>query len=140
MADGSAGQGGGAGLSDFTIDVSEVTGFVDSVGRVVASATREVDAVVKKGAQNVKNEMVADASASPHFKGMAGSISYDQLSPGEYEVGPDKGRRGGALGNIYYFGTSRGGGSGDIDKPVQSETPRFEQALTALVAEFGGRL
>lgn len=127
-------------MSDFSIDVSEVTGFVDSVGRITASATREVDAVVKKGAQNVKTEMVADASASPHFKGMAGSISYDQLGPGSYEVGPDKGRRGGALGNIYYFGTSRGGGSGDIDKPVQSETPRFERALTDLVNDFGGRL
>ena len=127
-------------MSDFSIDVSEVTGFVDSVGRITASATRDVDAVVKKGAQNVKNEMVADARGSAHFKGMAGSISYDRLSPGEYEVGPDKSRAGGALGNIYYFGTSRGGGSGDIDKPVQSETPRFEQALSALIAEFGDRL
>lgn len=127
-------------MSDFSIDVSEVTGFVDSVGRVTGSATREVDAVVKKGAQNVKNEMVADASASTHFKGMAGSISYDQVAPAAYEVGPDKDRRGGALGNIYYFGTSRGGGSGDIDKPVQSETPRMEQALTDLVNSFGGRL
>lgn len=127
-------------MSDFSIDVSQVIGFVDSVGRVTASAAREVDAVVKRGAQNVKTEMVADVSSSRHFKGMAGSISYDQLGPGKYEVGPDKARRGGALGNIYYFGTSRGGGSGDIDKPVNSETPRFEQALTTLINDFGSRL
>lgn len=127
-------------MSDLSIDVSEVVGFVDCVGRVTASATREVDAVVKKGAQNVKAEMVADARESVHFKGMAGSISYDQLGPAHYEVGPEKGRAGGALGNIYYFGTSRGGGSGDIDKPVNAETPRLEQALTDLVNDFGSRV
>lgn len=127
-------------MSDFSIDVSEVTGFADRFGRVIPSVARELDGVVKKGAQNVKTEMVADASASPHFKGMAGSITYDQLGPAQYEVGPDKGRRGGALGNIYYFGTSRGGGSGDIDKPVNSETPRFEQALSELIEDLGGRL
>lgn len=127
-------------MSDFSIDVSQVASFANSLGRVIPSVAREVDAVVKKGAQNVKTEMIADASASRHFKGMAGSITYDQLGPAQYEVGPDKGRRGGALGNIYYFGTSRGGGSGDIDKPVNSETPRFEQALSDLIEDIGGRL
>lgn len=127
-------------MTDFGIDVSEVVGFADRLGRVTSSAQREIEAVVKKGAQNVKTEMVADVAGSPHFKGMAGSISYDRVGAAEYEVGPDKGRAGGALGNIYYFGTSRGGGSGDIDKPVRSETPRFEQAMGDLVANFGGRL
>jgi hypothetical protein len=104
---------------------------------------KDVDAVLKKGVQNMKNEIQADASASKHFKGMAGSITYDSYYlPGRarYVVGPDKSRRGGALGNIYYFGTSRGGGSGDIDKPLRNEEPRTMSALDALAARWAGQL
>ena len=78
-----------------------------------------------------------------HFKALAGAISYDsayRLGQVGYEIGPDKGRRGGALGNIYYFGTSRGGGSGDIDKPLNSEAPRLEKALGDLLGEIGDSL
>lgn len=132
-------------MSDFSIDVSEVNGFVDRLGRITDTAIREVDAVAKKGAQNMKEEMSADIRTSRHFVGKRGpgfesSISYDQVRPGEYVVGPDKDKPGGPLGNIYYFGTSRGGGTGDIEKPMNSERPRFEQALTSLISDFGGRL
>jgi hypothetical protein len=104
---------------------------------------KDVDEVLKKGAQNIKTEMQADVSRSRHFKAMAGSISYDSYYlPGRarYVIGPDKGRRGGALGNIYYFGTSRGGGSGDIEKPLRSEEPRLMSALDQLAAKWAGQL
>ena len=71
------------------------------------------------------------------------AISYDsayRLGQVGYEIGPDKGRRGGALGNIYYFGTSRGGGSGDIDKPLNSEAPRLEKALGESAGRDWGQL
>lgn len=130
-------------MSSFSIDASEARRLASDLGKIAGRAVKDVDAVLKKGAQNVKDEMVADARSSKHFKGMAGSISYDSMySVGtpRYEVGPDKGRRGGALGNIYYFGTSRGGGSGDLEKPLRSEAPRLERALLDLADEFGGRL
>ena len=128
---------------DITIDARELAALARNLGDVGGDVVDEVRKVMKKGAQNMKDEMVADVQGSPHFKGMAGSISYDEVGAGdaiEFEVGPDKGRRGGALGNIYYFGTSRGGGSGDIDKPIASESPRLESALGALLGQFGGRL
>lgn len=115
----------------------------ENLGRIAGSAVKDVDAVVKRGAQNVKTEMAADAASSQHFKGMAGSISYDsdyRVGETAYEVGPDKSRNGGSLGNIYYFGTSRGGGSGDIEKPLRSEGHRLERALGDLAGEFGSRL
>ncbi|MFC8037825.1 hypothetical protein ACFUOZ_00530 [Paenarthrobacter sp. NPDC057355] len=123
--------------------LEEVRRLAQNLGKVAGSAVEDVDAVLKKGAQNIKMEMVADVSASEHFKGMAGSISYEsRYSVGRprYVVGPDKSRRGGALGNIYYFGTSRGGGSGDIDKPLRSEEPRTVSALEALAAKWAGQL
>lgn len=107
--------------------------LVQDLGKIGAKAVKELDGIVEKAALNIKNELRADASASTHFKGMANSISYDRYyKVGEvrYVVGPDKSRRGGALGNIFYFGTSRGGGSGDLDKPLRSEAPRFHKALS----------
>lgn len=127
-------------MSDGT---AELRALAADMGRIAGDAVKDVDEVLKKAAQNVKTEMQADASKSRHFKGMAGSITYDSYYlPGRarYVVGPDKGRRGGSLGNIYYFGTSRGGGSGDIEKPLRSEEPRLTSALDALTARWAGRL
>lgn len=123
--------------------LEEVRRLASNLGKIAGSAVSDVDAVLKKGMQNIKTEMVADVSASEHFRGMAGAITYEShYLPGRvrYVGGPDKGRRGGALGNIYYFGTSRGGGSGDIDKPLRSEEPRTISALEALAARWAGRL
>lgn len=123
--------------------LEEVRRLAANLGRIAGDAVKDVDEVLKKGAQNIKTEMQADVSGSPHFKGMAGSITYDShYLPGRarYVIGPDKSRRGGSLGNIYYFGTSRGGGSGDIDKPLRSEEPRTISALEALAARWAGRL
>ena len=122
---------------------AELRALATNLGRVAGSAVKDVDEVLKKGVQNIKTEMQADVSGSAHFKGMAGSISYESFYlPGRarWVVGPDKSRRGGSLGNIYYFGTSRGGGSGDIDKPLRSEEPRTMSALDALAARWAGQL
>jgi hypothetical protein len=123
--------------------VAELRALSASLGRIAGSAVADVDAVMKKAAQNVKQELVADASRSASFKGMAGSISYDshyQVGRVRYVVGPDKGRRGGALGNIAYFGTSRGGGSLDINRPLRAEEPRMLAALEALSRRWAGQL
>jgi hypothetical protein len=123
--------------------VAELRQFAISIGRVVDGAYGDVDAVISKGALNMKNEMIADVSKSPHFKGMAGSITYEHENTRNLirrVVGPDKSRRGGSLGNIYYFGTSRGGGTGDIEKPLNSEEPRVLSAMNALVEKWAGQL
>ena len=123
--------------------IQELRQLSTNLGKIAGSAVKDVDEVLKKGVHNIKSEMVADVSASEHFKGMAGSITYEShYLPGRarWVVGPDKSRRGGALGNIYYFGTSRGGGSGDIEKPLRSEEPRTMSALADLAARWAGQL
>jgi hypothetical protein len=114
-----------------------------SLGKIAGSAVKDVDEVIKKGAQNIKQEMNYSAAWSEHFKAMVGSITYDShYLPGKvrYVIGPDKSRRGGALGNIAYFGTSRGGGTLDIEQPLRSEEPRTMDALQALAERWAGRL
>lgn len=123
----------------FEMDISEVTAVASGLGKIAARALPDVDAVLKKGAQKIKDGMVADVKESPHFKQMASSISYDShylRGRAQYEIGPDKDRKGGALGNIYYFGTSKGGGSGDIDKQLNLEAPRTLEFLALLPAKW----
>lgn len=127
----------------FIVDSSQLRELSQSLGRVEADVVGDVDKVLKRGVQNMKAEMEMDIRGSTHFKGMAGSISYDsdyRVGQVAYEIGPDKERRGGGLGNVYYFGTSRGGGSGDIDKPLRTEEPRLAQALGDLLGGMGDSL
>lgn len=132
-------------MSDGT---AELRALAADMGRIAGDAVKDVDEVLKKAAQNVKTEMVYSVAWSRHFnskkgRGLAQSISYDShYLPGKvrYVVGPDKNKPGGALGNIAYFGTSRGGGTLDIEQPLRSEEPRMNSALAALTARWAGRI
>lgn len=121
----------------------ELRAFAADLGKIASKALPDVDAVLKKGAQNIKDDLVSEARGSTHFKGMAGSISYDSMygiGHAKYEIGPDKGRHGGALGNIAYFGTSRGGGTLDLEGPLARESPNLERELDKLVDKWGDQL
>lgn len=128
--------------------IAELRQLSENLGKIAGSAVKEVDAVAQKGALNIKKEMVYSVVWSKHFnskkgRGLAQSISYDShYLPGRvrYEIGPDKNKPGGALGNIAYFGTSRGGGTLDIEQPLRSEGPRFQSALAELAAKWAGQL
>lgn len=122
-------------------DFSELHRLVRDLGAAPTRAYRDLEGVVKKGADNIKTEMASDASGSRHFKGKSGrglaaSISYDshyRLNEIAFEVGPDK-ARGGGIGNIAYFGGANGGGGTlDIDKPIRSEEPRLDAAISRIL-------
>jgi len=118
--------------------------FAADLGKVASRAVTDVDPVLKKGAQNIKNDLVSEARGSRTLgANLAGSISYDPiggLGSLGYEIGPDKSRPGGPLGNIYYFGTSRGGGTGDLEGPLVREAPALERELGKLVDGWGDAL
>lgn len=116
---------------------AEIRRFVTDLAAASKSAVSDVDPIMKKGAQNIKDAMNADLAASRHFKGAAGSVTYDshyKVGVVGYEIGPDKGRRGGALANIAYFGGSNGGGGTvDVDGPLQAEAPVIENELGKMI-------
>lgn len=118
-------------------DVSQLRALVREMQTAPAEVQKGVRPVVSKGALNIKTEMQMDLASSTHFRGITFSVSYDvKLDAGgvEAEIGPDKGREGGALANIAYFGSSRGGGT--VRDPVhvlENEGPRFETALGNLL-------
>lgn len=120
-------------------DIEGLRELSTDLGRIASRALPDVDVVTKHAAQNVKDDLVAEAEASRHFRSIARSISYDRsTSMGQvsYEVGPDK-SRGGQLGVIAYFGGANGGGGTlDIDGPLEREEPRFMKALDEFLGEL----
>lgn len=119
------------------VTVTGATELAADLLRASSKAQRESEAVVKKAAQNLKDQLNGQFAASKHYKAAAGSVTYDMIpSFGSWsaEVGPDKARRSGAIANIAFFGGSRGGKSLDLDGPVRAEAARFQSELSKLAA------
>lgn len=124
------------------IDVSDLHRLEQDLGRVPGRAIPAVDAILKRGAQNVKDDLADSARRSKHFRRIAETISYDRaafVGGIAYEIGPDRQRGGAAkLANIAYFGGANGGGGTlDLDGPLEREEPK---TLRELGREMGGWL
>ena len=98
----------------------------------------QVNAVIFKGAMNIKAAMQSDMSASRHFKGTTPSIDFDMIDAANSvtaEIGPKTGSgESGGLAGIAYgtgvFGGSRGGGSvRDPIAALDDEAPKVEKFL-----------
>ena len=117
-------------------------GLVAAIEGKINATNSEVEAIVGRGALNIKTQLVREMRESKHFKGFAQGISYDVrsgLAFGggviEAEIGPESDGPG-AGANIAYFGTSRGGGT--VPEPsgaLKAEAPKFEAALAKFVGE-----
>lgn len=122
-------------------EVFEFAAILDGAGDVVQ---KDAEAVVSKGALNIKNHMRSKMQGSQHFKPAAHTISYDIRTVGafgggiiEAEIGPGSGPGNpGALSNIAYFGTSRGGGTvEDPQVALDAEIPKFTSALSKIIGD-----
>lgn len=109
------------------------------LGNVDKKMQREVNAVVKKAAVNIKNTMREDFSRSKHFHQIGSSVSFDIVEDSEgveAEIGPNKRYRAGRLANIAYFGSSRGGGGTvDVENGLRKEAPAFYQHMRRVMGD-----
>lgn len=106
-----------------------------------SAAPREVTAVVSKGALNIKNDWRRAWQGLAHAPALPRAISYDvsqTLRGPEAEIGPDKDRSQGALGNIIEFGTVNNAPRPGGLPALQREEPKFVAALEALCADLLG--
>ena len=124
------------------IDVGEVRSFAVDVSRMPGELNRHLVPTLKRGGVQIKDAMRLDLEASSNggIRAVARSVSFD-LNDGagfmEVEVGPSK--PDGALANIAYFGTWKGGGH--VTDPLvrlEEEAERFEAALADVVEEVLG--
>ena len=128
-------------MAGIEFDMSEVRELVADMSASDGSLNRHVRASVVKGAVNIKNALITDMQASRHFKGAAGDIDFDIEDGGgeiSAEIGPHSGPGNpGALANIAYFGTSRGGGTvRNPEYALADELPKFEKAMGDLLEDL----
>ena len=124
-------------MTDF--DVSDVYEFALGLGKSADDVGKTMRPVVQKGALNIKKEMQEDASGHPHFSYLPAAISYDTKatrSEISAEIGPDKDKRGGAIANIPYFGTSNNSAVLDINGPLDREEPPFIKAIENAIEDL----
>jgi hypothetical protein len=95
--------------------------------------------VVEKGAYNIKDYWRAKWGGFRHAPDLPYAVTYDIFDEGDRvraEIGPDKNKRQGALGNLLEFGSENNaphpGGSPALD----AEGPRFEQAVADLAEKL----
>lgn len=107
------------------IDTSELRAFVADLESASGTIPTEVRAVVKKAAGNLKEDYAEQAYRSAHFRSLGRTVSYDMSGNAYYseaEVGPDRSRgRGAGLAGFFLGWPNGGGGSGDLDTPLERE-------------------
>lgn len=124
----------------FTVHVTGAGELIADLSKAASRSIPLVDGVLEKAAVNVKGEYVAEAQGSRHFRGVAPSISYDKVGGFGFlgrAIGPEIGRAGGSLGDIAYHGGSNGGGGTlDLDGPLDREEPRLVKAFADGLADL----
>lgn len=105
-------------------------------------AQLQATAVVNRGALNVKNGWRANATASSgqHARLYPSSISYDMRphpTGASAEIGPDKGKPQGPLGNLLEFGSVNNPPHMDGARALAAEEAAFVLHVAAIGAQLG---
>lgn len=120
-------------MSDF--DFSELNKLAVDLGKGNAATVTGARKILEVAAIKIKKGMASDAKGHRGAPAFPASITYD-LKGLSAEIGPDKSRRQGALGNILYFGTSNNAPViADVAGPLKAEAPIFEKFLAELAAK-----
>lgn len=117
---------------ELRIDASDLKRVAASIDRAAGLAPREVRAVVQRGALNIKRDAQKRIGRGPYLPAYARSISYDirDNPAGSWaEIGPNKDRPQGPLGNVLEFGAPGKAPIPHLAPALAAEAPRFERVL-----------
>lgn len=126
-------------MADF--DSSEVHDLVKVFGTAPAEALHDVRPVVQRGLLNIKNGARRRVTGLRHAPAYPSAITYDShdTPTGAWgEVGPDKQRRQGALGNILEHGTVKNAPIPHMAPAARDEEPKFLRALAEVAEKATG--
>jgi hypothetical protein len=122
-----------------SIEHGDLDRYVLDLDEALAGALPKVREVVQKGALNIKRDAQRRVGGLAHAPSYPAAISYDTTvgAGGVYaEIGPDKGRRQGALGNLIEYGSVNNAPIPHIAPAVDEELPRFERAMEDLAEKL----
>jgi hypothetical protein len=119
-----------------------VTVKVDGLDTLLADLARageqlppEARKITQKGALNIKTSWARYWSGLKHAPALSRAVTYDTRWVGsgvEAEIGPDKSRRQGALGNLVEYGSINNAPIPGGAPALAEEAPRYERYLTEL--------
>ena len=122
-----------------TFDTSEVRKLAAELGAIPPQTMPQVRAVLQKGALNIKNDWRARWTGLSHVPALPYSITYDTTllaTSAKAEIGPDKGKRQGALGNLIEFGSINNAPHPGGGPALAAEAPKFEKALADVLGDL----
>lgn len=131
-------------MASFSADTSELRTLARDFRGAPSSIAPKVNAVIAKGANNIKRTMQEQMRGSTHFKGAAVAIDYEWFDGDNMvavEIGPKvgPGESGGHAGIAYgtgVFGGPRGGGSvRDPMIDLEEEVPQVEKFLAEILGD-----
>lgn len=120
-----------------SLDASAAEALARDFAKSAAGIVAAVEKVVSKGALNVKTDAARRISGHPRSVHYPRSISYDLEVAGTQvcaEIGPDKDRTQGALGNILEYGTSNNAPIPHLNPALDAEEPKFIAAMEVVAA------
>lgn len=134
-------------MSNFAIDLSQVARLASDLAGAPARCIAAVTPVIKRGAYNIKKDAFwrvqsAISSGAGYAREYPYSISYDvHTAPTRVvaEIGPDKDRTQGALGNLIEYGSANNAPIPHLEPAFRAEVPRAEVKISraALKAMLG---
>lgn len=122
-------------MSNPRVEAQELAALVREFDRALTSDMTAVRAVVQKGALNIKTDARRRISGHARLPAYPYSITYDSTvsaTSASAEIGPDKHKRQGAIGNIIEYGSVNNAPLPHIKPAADEELPRFERALADL--------
>lgn len=116
-------------------DTSEVADYADILIDAAKVAPADARGSVEKGALNIKTDARRRAAGNKHLPRLPYAITYDvHPTPGgaSAEIGPDRSKKQGKLGNIPEYGTVNNPPRPYMRPAAEAELPRFERAMAEL--------
>ncbi len=122
-----------------TVDTDQAKALVTSLDKATSKALPETTTVVEKGALNIKKSWAKRWSGLAHAPAVGRAVNYDVFTGWrgpQAEIGPDKSRRQGALGNLLEYGSLKNSPIPGGAPALAEEAPRFEKALGDLAEQL----
>lgn len=123
-------------MPNVSFDGRELVALTKDIERAARIAPALAAPVVTKAAVNIKTDARQRISGHPHAPRYPYSISFDAVhvtsTGAQTDVGPDKDKTQGALGNILEYGTRHNAPLPHMGPAGEAEEPKFARALEEL--------
>lgn len=127
-----------AGDFDIDVDFRQLSELEDDWASLPKGFMRRVESRVNRGAFNIKKGWKRRWEGHDHIPHLPSAISYDVARRGDFvgsEIGPDKDKRQGPLGNIIEFGSLNNAPIPGGVPALEEEEPKFVAQLAKLGAD-----